>query len=125
MSAVFLDPSQLLHEINEYRMSRNMRYIMVSEFLTILSRQHCKDMIQSIIPFSLENINIRKNKLSSVVKNCQEILCRIGEEKSILDTIMNEPETKKILEGEFNLCGITLYRIAKTLYIHMIFAETY
>lgn len=125
MSVIFLDPSHLAYEINEYRMSRHQRYIVFSEFLMFLSKEHCKDIIADRIPFSLENIEIRRNKLSSCVRNSEEILAKVHEDKNILEVLVKEEKIKNIIEGVFNLAGITMYQIGLNVFVHIIFAETF
>jgi hypothetical protein len=125
MSCLFLDPSLLLYDINEYRMEKHMRYMLFSDYLNKLSRIHVQDILANRVPFSLENNIIRRNKLSSTVKTCQEILLRCHENKNILQTLLNEPGTKNIIENGYNICGITMFQIGEHIHVHGIFCETF
>ena len=124
MSVQFIDPWKFLYELNEYRIRNKLAYVRVSKFLSDLTKKHCKDIIESVVPFGLENQEIRKRKISSCAKNSQEILARVSEDKSLLESILQEPNTKKIIDKPFNLCGVTIYEIGTTTYMHLILAET-
>lgn len=125
MSCEFIDPALLLYEINEYRIERGMRFIVLSDFLTKLSRIHVQDILAGRVEFDLENHEIRRNKVSSSIKSCQEVLFRTHITKNLFKMLINEPATKHIIENGYNLCGITIFTIGMHINVHAIFGETF
>lgn len=125
MSVIFIDPWKFIYDLNEHRMHKGLRYLTPSDFITSLTKEHCKNIINGEIPFSLEHSDIRKRKLSSCVKNAQEIMAKCAEDKNLLTLLLTEDGTRVILEGTFNLFGVTVFQIGVMIYIHLILAETY
>lgn len=106
-------------------MEKHMRYMLLSDYLCRLSRIHVQDILANRISFSLQNHLIRRNKLSSTIKTCQEILFRCNENKNLLKTLLDEPGTKNIIENGYNICGITIFQIGENIHVHAIFGETF
>lgn len=125
MSVQFIDPWKFIYDLNEYRLRKGLRYLTCSEFITSLTKRHCLDLIQNEVQFNLANSEIRRNKLSPCVKTCQEILARSQEDKNLLEILLADTNTKQILEGNYQLFGITIFQIGVMVHMHLILAEPY
>jgi hypothetical protein len=124
MSVTYIDPAAFLYQLNEHRLRIGQRFLINSGYLTDLTHKQMRRFINNEAVFSLQSTVVNRRKATYVLRRLEEILFRCSLSRSVLENLFEDAECKKLLEGEFNIVGITLCEFGTYAYLYCIVGLT-
>ncbi|KAL0211650.1 hypothetical protein RCL1_005276 [Eukaryota sp. TZLM3-RCL] len=113
---------------NEYRKSRKLPPMTWHQVMHDAGMPHSKDMAEGKVPFSHEGFNERCKKFpfswSSVAENVAFNYNCSDPCKTAVDGWIESPGHRANLEGNFNLCSISVYESNGNFYFTQLFAKS-
>jgi len=125
MSVTHLDPTELIFDINQYRIKNLCYPVHLSGYLQKQCQDHTRRVINNETGFGCTDAEITQRAGSSLFFKLDEFCAKIHYTEPIFDNLIRNDNIESILNYPFaNVIGISMFSCGNYIYVFAMMGET-